>query len=106
MGWRVAAGVELAFDHLPRVQSHHDHVPGLHVAVINAGRFDHHQALVAVDAADVAPGLNDPPFVHQVEVGPTDLCFELFEHASKAPPREVQGTTYVRFSLWMIFMSN
>ena len=77
---RVRTGLELALDDLAGLQRHHDLMLRLHAVVGHAGWLDDDEAALAVDPADVAPGLNDQAFRHEIEVGLADFRFEFFEH--------------------------
>jgi hypothetical protein len=62
---RVGTGLEIAVDDFAGFQRNHDHVFRLHAGVRHAGRFDDDEAAFAVNAAGVAPGLDDQTFRHQ-----------------------------------------
>ncbi len=43
------------FNHFTGFDADHDHIVSGHDAVIDAGRFDHKDAALAINGADVAP---------------------------------------------------
>ena len=42
-----------------------------------------YEALLAVDAAHVPPGMDDQLLLNEPQVGPTDVFFQRFEHISR-----------------------
>src|SRR5689334_22297575 len=83
MSVSVRTRLQIAFNDFARIERYDDHVPGLHSGVRNAGRFDDDVPARAVDAADIAPGLDDETFGYELQVGCANLFFELVEHLSK-----------------------
>ena len=78
VGGRVGRGFEVALHHLAGVQVDHHHVVGLHVVVAHTRRFDDNEALLAVDARDIAPCEYDEMVFHKVEIGLEHLLFQFF----------------------------
>ena len=74
----VAAGVEIAFDDLARLEIHNHHVGGFHLVVADAGGLDDDKTLLAVDARDVTPCEDNQPLIDEVEVGLENFLFEFF----------------------------
>jgi hypothetical protein len=73
---RIGTWLEFSFDHLSGLDRHDDHVGRSHCGVGNAGRFDDYQLTRAVNAAGVAPSLNDQALPDQIQVGLAHGFFE------------------------------
>ena len=73
--------VEVALDHLARLQINDHHVGSLHRVVAYARRFDDDQSFLAVDTRDVAPGKDDQSLPDQVQVGLEYFLFQFFQHS-------------------------
>ena len=78
VGVEVGGGFELAFDDLA-VEVGDDHELGDEFVVVDAGGLDDDEALVAVDAAGVAEGVEDEAAADEFEVGFEDGGAEFFE---------------------------
>ena len=68
MRFRVAAGLQLALD-LVAVQIHDNEHFRCKFVIFHAGRLDDKQALLAVNARDIAPGVGHKPSAGQFHVG-------------------------------------
>jgi hypothetical protein len=73
----VAGRAEVAFDD-SAIQVYDHEIACGQVGVRDAARLYHHQALVAIDPADVAPGESHEPVARQQEVSPEDLLAQRF----------------------------
>ena len=78
VGVEVGGGLEGAVDGLA-VEVGDDHVLGAEVVVVDAGGLDDDEALLAVDAAGVAEGVEDEAAADEFEVGFEDGGAEIFE---------------------------
>jgi len=78
VGIEVGGGFEFAVDDVA-VEVGDDHEFGDEFVVIYAGRLDDDEALVAVDAAGVAEGVEDEAALDEFEVGFEDLSAKFFE---------------------------
>ena len=54
---------------------------------MRAGGLDHHHAGSAINAADVAPGVDYQAFGNEAQIGLTDIFFQLFQHKNIEPQR-------------------
>ena len=79
MGLGVGGGVQLALD-LVAFQVHDHQILGPELVVLHAGGLDDEQALLAVDAADVAPGVGDEAVAGQLHIGLKDCFLQFLEH--------------------------
>ena len=80
VGFGVRGRVEVAVHRAAGLQVDDDHVLRREVLVIDAGRLDDHQAALAVDARDVAPGKGDKAVFGQVHVGLPDKFAQTLQH--------------------------
>jgi len=78
VGVEVGGGFELAIDDLA-VEVGDDHEFGDEFVVVDAGGLDDDEALVAVDAAGVAEGVEDEAALDEFEVGFEDCGAKFFE---------------------------
>lgn len=75
MSRSIGAGLQGAFDDFSTFERNDDHVPGFHRGVGDARRLDYNVAAGAINATDVAPGLDDQPLAYELQVGGADLLF-------------------------------
>lgn len=61
-------------------QRDHDHILRCHAVIADARGLDDHASAFAVDAADIAPCINDDAAAHKLEVCRADLLFQRFQH--------------------------
>ena len=73
----VAGRAEVAFDD-SAVQVYDHEIARGQVSVRDTARLYHHQTLVTINPADVAPGESHEPVARQQEVGPEDLLAQRF----------------------------
>jgi hypothetical protein len=78
MGVEVGRGFEFALDQ-SAIEIGDDHVLGVEVIIFNAGGFDDDEALVAVDAAGVAEGVENKATPDEFEIGFEHLGAQFFE---------------------------
>ena len=76
----IRTGLQIALDDFSGIERNDDHVPGPHGGVWDARRFDDDVPTCAVNAADIAPGLDDKALCYELKVGRADLFLESFEH--------------------------
>src|SRR5262249_26809988 len=76
----VRAGLQIALDDFSGIERDDDHMAWLHRGVGNARRFDDDVPAGVVNAADIAPGLDDKTLGDQLQVCSADLLFESVEH--------------------------
>ncbi len=69
VSWRVGGGLFRTFNHFTGFNADHDHIVSSHDAVIDAGRFDHQDAALAINGADIAPCERDRVVFWQRRVG-------------------------------------
>jgi hypothetical protein len=62
----IRAGLQAALDDFSRIERDDDHMAWLHRGVLDARRFDDDFAAGAVNAADIAPGLDDKTFGYEL----------------------------------------
>ena len=79
VGLGVGGGIQLAL-HLVALQVHNHHVAGGELIVIHAAGLDDKQALLPVDAGDIAPGIGDQPPFGQLHIGKIYFLFQFFQH--------------------------
>src|SRR5882757_2276412 len=84
VGVEVGGGLELAVDDVA-VEVGDDHEFGDEFVVVDAGGLDDDEALVAVDAAGVAEGVEDQAALDYFEVGFEDLGAKFFEEHRVSP---------------------
>ena len=85
MGRRVAGGFQIALDHAA-VQVDDDHALRLKFVVGHAAGLDDDKALLAVDAAGIAPGERHQAGLHQVAVGRRRPAVSTLSTSARLPP--------------------
>ena len=75
MGVKIGGRTQVAFNNLA-VKIRNDHVLGAQLVVVDAGRLDDHQALLAVHARGIAEGVQNEAMADKFEVGFKDLGAE------------------------------
>ena len=78
VGRRIGGRAQRTLDDLA-VEIDHHHVRGLHGFVADAARFDDDDALLTVDAADVAPGKGHQTVLGQIQVGAKNFFLQLLK---------------------------
>src|SRR5689334_2390624 len=73
MSVSIGTWLQSALDDFSGIERHNDHVAWLHRGVWDARRFDDDVAAGAVNAADIAPGLDDKTFGDELKVRGADL---------------------------------
>ena len=77
---RIRGRAVSSFHLVAGLEVYHHHVFRLHAVVRHAGGLDHHQVLLPVGAADVAPGVNHDAPPHQFEIRFANLFLQCLQH--------------------------
>ena len=80
MRFRIRGRIPFALGGFAALQIHNDHILRLHAVIIHTGRLDHDKSLFAVDAADIAPGIDDNASCGQLQIGCTHSLLQCFQH--------------------------
>ena len=95
MRFCIGGGLPFPFDGLAGFQTDNDHVLRLHIVIADAGGLDDHSIALAVNAADIAPCVNDNAAPHKLQIGLANFLFQFFQHSDSPyvdfEPRSAHG---------------